>query len=139
MKPKIIIGVILIVSALVFLIFSGFKDSASYYLTVSELYAKEDISPQDGIRIHGYVDAESITWDAETVELFFDLHDSGDTLLVYYKGVKPDQLADAQQVVAEGHLREDGVFEDSKIMLKCPSKYEIDSPTEKDRYDKVSS
>ena len=127
MKPKIIIGVIVIVGALGFLIFSGFEDNASYYLTVSELYAKEDITPEDGVRIHGYVDPASIKWDAEAIEVYFDLHESGDTLSVYYKGVKPDQLADAQQVVAEGFLRTDGVFQATKIMLKCPSKYEVDA------------
>ena len=127
MKPKIIIGIALIVSALAYLIFSGFKDNASYYLTVSELYAKEGITPDDGVRIHGYVDPASIKWDAEAIEVFFDLHEAGDTLSVYYKGVKPDQLADAQQVVAEGYLRADGVFQATKIMLKCPSKYEVES------------
>jgi len=126
MKPKIIIGVVFIVGALVYLIFSGFKDSASYYLTVSELYAKEDITPEDGVRIHGYVDPASIKWDAEAIEVYFDLFEAGDTLSVYYKGVKPDQLADAQRVVAEGFLRADGVFQATKIMLKCPSKYEVE-------------
>ena len=32
--------------------------------------------------------------------------------------------ADAQQVVAEGHLDSSGVFYASKLLLKCPSKYE---------------
>ena len=132
MKPKIIIGVAIIVTALIFLIFSGFKDNASYYLTVSELYAKEDITPEDGVRIHGYVDPASIKWDVDAIELYFDLHDEGDTLKIYYKGVKPDQLADAQQVVAEGHLRGDGIFHAEKIMLKCPSKYEVEVAEDKE-------
>jgi cytochrome c-type biogenesis protein CcmE len=139
MKPKIIIGVVIIVGALAFLIFSGFEDNASYYLTVSELYAKEDITPQDGVRIHGYVDPETIEWNAEAIEVHFDLFEESDTIKVYYKGVKPDQLADAQQVVAEGFLREDGVFQANKIMLKCPSKYEVDATEGEDRYDKIDS
>lgn len=138
MKPKIIIGVVIIVAALAFLIFSGFEDNASYYLTVSELYAKEDITPDDGIRIHGYVNPETIIWDADAIHVYFDLFDQGDTLTVFYKGVKPDQLADAQQVVAEGHLRTDGIFEANKIMLKCPSKYEVDA-TENSRYNNIES
>ncbi len=138
MKPKIIIGVVIIVGALAFLIFSGFKDNASYYLTVSELYAKDGITPDDGVRIHGYVDPQTITWDADAIEVYFDLYEENDTLQVYYKGVKPDQLADAQQVVAEGYLREDGVFHANKIMLKCPSKYEVDAGDSGDRYEKIS-
>lgn len=125
MKPKIIIGIVIIVSALFFLIFSGFKDTASYYLTVPELLAKTDITPDEGIRVHGYVNPESIEWDAERIELKFSIIEANDTLGVFYKGVKPDQLADAQQIVAEGHLQEDGLFIANKILLKCPSKYEI--------------
>lgn len=125
MKPKIIIGVVLIIAALAFLIFSGFKDNASYYLTVSELAARPEITPEDGVRIHGYVDPATIKWDAHALEVYFKLFDQGDTLQIFYRGVKPDQLADAQQVVAEGHLRPDGVFHADRILLKCPSKYEI--------------
>lgn len=139
MKPKIIIGVVIIVAALAFLIFSGFEDNASYYLTVSELQAKEDITPEDGVRIHGYVNPATIEWNAEAIEVYFDLYEDADTVKIYYKGVKPDQLADAQQVVAEGHLRADGVFQANTIMLKCPSKYEVDPTEGENRYDKIDS
>ncbi len=139
MKPKIIIGVAIIVGALAFLIFSGFKDNASYYLTVSELYAKENITSNDGVRVHGYVDPQTIEWNAQDIEVYFDLYEESDTIRVYYKGVKPDQLADAQQVVAEGHLRDDGIFQANKLMLKCPSKYEVDATEGETGYGDVSS
>ncbi len=139
MKPKIIIGVVIIIGALVYLVVSGFQDNASFYLTVSELQAKTDITPEDGLRIQGYVDPESILWDAEKIELYFNMNYEGDTIRVFYKGIKPDQLADAQQVVCEGHLTEDGGFTASKIMLKCPSKYEVDDSEQSDRYDNISS
>ncbi len=139
MKPKIVIGVVLIVGALIYLIASGFQDNASYYLTVSELQAKTDLTPRDGVRIQGYVDPASIQWDPEKIELYFDMNYEGDTVRVFYKGVKPDQLADAQQVVAEGHISESGVFNATKIMLKCPSKYEVKPAGEQDRYNKTSS
>ncbi|MBN1465440.1 cytochrome c maturation protein CcmE [candidate division KSB1 bacterium] len=125
MKPKIVIGVVIIIAAVIFLFYSGFQDNAAYYLTVSELFAKEDLAPHDGVRVHGYVDPTSINWDPQAIQVTFLLHEGGDTLHVHYKGVKPDQLADAQRVVAEGHLRADGVFQANRIMLKCPSKYEV--------------
>jgi cytochrome c-type biogenesis protein CcmE len=125
MKPKIVIGVVIIVAALVYLIVGGLKDNASYYLSVSELQARTDLVPTDGVRVYGIVDPTTIQWNPQAIELSFNLLDQGDTLRIFYKGVKPDQLADAQQVVLEGHLRADGVFNASKIMLKCPSKYEV--------------
>jgi cytochrome c-type biogenesis protein CcmE len=124
MKPKIVIGVVIIVAALVYLIAGGLKDNASYYLSVSELKARTDLGPTDGVRVHGFVDPTTIQWNPQNIELSFNLLDQGDTLRIFYKGVKPDQLADAQQAVLEGHLRADGVFDAGKIMLKCPSKYE---------------
>jgi len=138
MKPKIVIGVVIIVGALIYLIASGFKDNASFYLTVSELQAKTDLTPADGVRIQGYVDPASIVWDAEKIELYFDMNYKGDTVRVFYQGIKPDQLADAQQVVVEGHISESGIFNANKIMLKCPSKYEVGDAEDSDRYDNKS-
>lgn len=139
MKPKIVIGVLIIVGALIYLLASGFQDNASYYLTVNELQAKTELTPEDGVRIQGYVDPASIEWDPDKIELYFKMNYEGDTVRVYYQGIKPDQLADAQQVVCEGHITESGDFTATKIMLKCPSKYEVESTEDSDRYNKVSS
>ena len=125
MKPKIIIGVLVMVAALIYLIFSGLQGSAAYYVTIAELRSRPELADGKGIRIHGMVDPATIQWHAAEIELYFDLYDEGDSLRVFYQGIKPDQLANAQQVVMEGRLRPDGVFHASKIMLKCPSKYEV--------------
>ena len=138
MKPKIVIGVVIIVGALIYLVASGFQDNASFYLTVAELQAKTDLTPEDGVRIQGYVDPASIAWDPEKIELYFSMNYEGDTVRVFYKGIKPDQLADAQQVVCEGHITENGGFTANKIMLKCPSKYEVEDSEQSDQYKKVT-
>jgi len=130
MKPKILIGVIIIVIALGYIIIGGIKETAVYYLTVSEFRAKKDLLPGDGVRISGYVVPASIRWDPEKIELNFALYEEADTINVFYKGVMPDQLADAQMVVTEGQLAADGSLEANKILLKCPSKYETASPEE---------
>jgi len=130
MKPKILIGVIIIVIALGYIIIGGIKETAVYYLTVSEFRAKKDLLPGDGVRISGYVVPTSIRWDPEKIELNFALYEEADTINVFYKGVMPDQLADAQMVVTEGQLAENGSLEANKILLKCPSKYETASPEE---------
>ena len=128
MKPKIVIGVLLIVGALAYLIIGGFQDTAVYYMTVPELYAKGDLPQNQGVRVSGYVVPESIQWDASAIKLDFAMAENGDTLLVTYNGIMPDQLGDAQQVVVEGLIGNSGVLTAEKIFLKCPSKYE-----EKDR------
>lgn len=124
MKPKIVIGVVVIVAALLYLMISGFQESSVYYMTVSEVAGKRDQVKGEGLRVSGYVIPESIDWNAEKIEVHFTLIEGTDSLRVHYKGVKPDQLADAQQVLAEGKMADDGSLNATKLLLKCPSKYE---------------
>ena len=125
MKPKIVIGVVLIVTAIAYLIIGGLRDTSVYYMTIPELYAKTNIAPGEGLRITGYVIPSTIKWDAEKIELRFAMTENSDTLRVFYKGIMPDQLADAQQVVVEGALDQSRTMVANKILLKCPSKYEV--------------
>ena len=124
MKPKIIVGVLLITCALAYLIVGGLKETAVYYMTVPELYARAEQPVGQGMRVSGPLLPESIRWNAEKIELRFALCEAEDTLRVIYHGVPPDQLANAQQVVVEGELLSSGVFLARKLLLKCPSKYE---------------
>ena len=124
MKPKIIIGMGIIIAALVFLIIGGFKETAVYYLTIPEVHAQESKYMGQGVRVSGYVIPESIDWDPGKIELAFTMQESGDSMRVFYKNVMPDQLAEAQQVIVEGKLDPQGTLQAERIMLKCPSKYE---------------
>ncbi|MBN1998940.1 cytochrome c maturation protein CcmE [candidate division KSB1 bacterium] len=125
MKPKIVIGVGLIVLLLGYFIFGSLnKGTTVYYLTVSELIAKQPKPVGENLRISGVAVPVSIYYDPDKIQLRFTLADSSDTLNVLYNGPAPDQLADAQQVVVEGVLDSLGVFQAGKVLLKCPSKYE---------------
>ncbi len=130
MKPKIVIGTLVIVAALGWLIIGGMGDTTVYYLTVSELRAQPSIEPEKGYRVTGYVDTTSIQWDAQTIKLGFCMFEETDSLQVIYHGIAPDQLRDAQQVVVEGKFNAEGHFQANKLLLKCPSKYEADNPLE---------
>jgi len=125
MKPKIVVGVLIMVAALIYLLVSSFSDSALYYMTVNELYAKATLPVNEGLRVNGYVVPASIRWDADKIELRFILAEGKDSLRVFYHGVAPDQLTEAQQVVVEGKIAGNGELVASKILLKCPSKYEV--------------
>ena len=125
MKPKIVIGVLVIVAALVYLVVGGFKDTAVYYRTVKELYAEQSMPVGEGVRISGYVVPETINWDAENIKLSFSMAEEKDTLHVEYNGIMPDQLAEAQQIVVEGKLESGQLLKANNILLKCPSKYEV--------------
>ncbi len=125
MNRKIIIGVMVILLALVYLIVGGVRDSAVYYVTVSELYENGQPTDNRGYRVTGRVVPESIHWNPDSLTLLFTLHQGGDSLKVIYHDMMPDQLADAQQAVVEGRWDGNQSFIAQKILLKCPSKYEI--------------
>ena len=133
MNKKIIIGVGVIIIALAWLIIGGVKDTAVYYLTVKEVMAGEHLKGGKGMRVSGQIVPASIHWEAQTLDLNFALAEDADTLQVYYNGIKPDQLAEAQQVVVEGKLDSSRVFVAQKILLKCPSKYEVEGQETSDR------
>ena len=128
MNLEIFIGLIIIIGAASVLIFSGLQESFVYYTTISELEAK-DMPDERGIRVSGTLDPASIRWQPDSLELYFRVTENADTLDVYYQGAIPDQLGNAQVVVAEGRLN-GSTFNASKLLLKCPSKYETKSPSE---------
>ena len=125
MNAKIVTGVILIVAALAYLILGGLKDTAVYYMTLPELYAREQPPIGQGMRVSGPLLPGSIRWDAEKIELRFSLAEGVDTLHVIHNGAPPDQMSHADNVVVEGELLESGDFLAQRLLLKCPSKYEV--------------
>jgi cytochrome c-type biogenesis protein CcmE len=47
-----------------------------------------------------------------------------ENLPVVYQGVVPDTFRVGNEVVIEGQLNSDGIFQADTLMPKCPSKYE---------------
>jgi cytochrome c-type biogenesis protein CcmE len=149
MRPKFIVGGLLIFAAVVYLIFSSTQANAQYFVTVDELYTKQaDIMGRE-VRVSGAVIGDSIEYDAETLTLKFTVaHVSGDNkeieaqgglaevlhaavtdparqrIAVLYTGVKPDLLRNEAQAIMTGKLGDDGVFYADELLLKCPTKYE---------------
>ena len=148
-KLKFFIGGLLIVSAIVYLIFTSTQSAAQYFVTVDELAVKGSSLAGREIRISGAVVGDTIQYDANTLTLKFTIaHTPGDNnqieaqgglaavlhaavidpkarrLQVVYKGVKPDLLRDEAQAIMTGKLGDDGVFYATELLLKCPTKYE---------------
>jgi cytochrome c-type biogenesis protein CcmE len=121
-RLKFLIGGLVIVVVVGYLIFSAARGSAAYYLTVSEL--KEQGSSTRNVRVAGNVVGESIVWEPRDLHLGFDMVDESGRLSVVYSGARPDMFRDQAEVVVEGKMGPDGVFEARTMLLKCPSKYE---------------
>ena len=148
-RVKFLIGGLLIVAAVIYLIVSSTQASAQYFLTIHELNTKGGEALGRELRISGAVIGDTIQYDAQKLELRFQVADiPGDNseieaqgglakvlhdavvdpnrarINVVYSGVKPDLLRDEAQAIMTGHLGEDGIFQANELLLKCPTKYE---------------
>lgn len=149
MKPKFLLGFLLIMAAVVYLIVSSTKASAEYFMTVDELKAEGSSAVNKSVRLSGAVLGDTIQYDANTLTLTFEVAQvSGDNneieaqgglaevlhqavidpsrqrVKVVYIGVKPDLLRGEAQAIMTGKLSEDGVFHADELLLKCPTRYE---------------
>jgi len=89
---RIIIISLVTLSIFGYLIYTGVRDTMTYYLTVSEVLAKPLKSDEEVIRVGGNVSADSVKWDQKDLRLYFVMSDDGASLNVDYRGVIPDSF-----------------------------------------------
>ncbi|MFH1572321.1 MAG: cytochrome c maturation protein CcmE [Gemmatimonadota bacterium] len=126
---KFVIGSVVIGGGLVFLLFSGVKQSAARHMTLDMLLQPAATQVGGGrIQLGGcQVVAGSIQWDEYRHRPQFAVTDGQRVLPVRYTGnaVLPDTFKDQAQVVLEGRYDTGrGRFEADVVFAKCPSKYE---------------
>jgi cytochrome c-type biogenesis protein CcmE len=141
-KPKLLIGAFVVGLALVYLVVTTAQSATAYYLTVAEVMEQGPSARR--VRVAGEVLGDTIAWNdnmcrarsqalpkasnnSELV-LCFDVVDAdgADTriLSVIHHGPRPDMLRDGASVILEGSYTDQGMFEASRLLLQCPSKYE---------------
>ena len=111
--------------AIGYLGYMGFTSSATYYFTVAELIEQGNSIHGENVRVNGQVIPGSVEQEALGGMLKFTMADADgeESLPVVYQGVVPDAFRVDNEVVAEGHLDPDGIFQADIILVKCPSKY----------------
>jgi len=152
-NTKLIIGVVIIIAAVVYLIASSTLSQSQYFLTVEELQSNQAEYVGKNVRMSGVVLGDSIKYDPQTLELTFQVaqipgdhrvieqmggmsvvlaqaaHDPTlPKMTIHYVGPRPDLLKDEAQAIITGSLDENGVFQASELLLKCPSKYQSELP-----------
>ena len=122
-----LVGVALVVS---YLIWTGVSETMVYYLTPTELMAKVSLDPsfrEVGVKVSGRVVPGTYrNARGELLHTFLvrDLEDESVTFPVEYRDALPDTFTDEVEVVVQGRLRADGVFEATTLLTKCGSRYE---------------
>ncbi len=125
-KKRFLIGGIIILLALGYLGYTSFAGAATYYYKVSEVLAKGSSVYDVNVKVEGHVAPDSVQRESAGRLIRFTISDigGGQSLPVVFKGVAPDTFKADSDVVVEGRLGSDGIFQAQTIMTKCPSKYE---------------
>lgn len=123
-KAKFAVGAGIIVVALSCLAYAGFKQSKTYYHTISEIPTLSGSALHQRLRVGGDVKAGTIQHYSGRID--FVLVEQGKTLPVSYVGTDPlpDTFKDGAQCLVEGKVTPDGRFVAETIQAKCASKYE---------------
>ncbi len=124
MRKRLIWVGLLVLAAVGYLAYTSWQGAALYYLTPSEAVAQGASLNGRSFRLAGLVAEGSVRWDAETSELRFVVTDGSSSVPVLYRGAAPDNFAPGQQIVAEGTADGNGGLVASRLIVKCPSKYE---------------
>jgi len=98
------------------------NENMMYFLTPSELLAKESIQGKT-VRLGGVVEAGSLEFNPESLMVRFYVKDEDARLLVHYQGVLPTLFREKQGVVVEGTLLEGKAFQAHLILAKHDETY----------------
>ncbi|MGD8818263.1 MAG: cytochrome c maturation protein CcmE [Acidobacteriota bacterium] len=124
-QVAIAVGVILV--AVIYVVITGMRDTMVYYYTVSEVAARQAELTGEPLRVAGHVVPGTIDSDSSGLMHRFVIEEGGKTMPVVYRDIVPDTFKDNAEAVVEGTLDENGTFQATFLMAKCPSKYEAET------------
>jgi cytochrome c-type biogenesis protein CcmE len=120
---RFLIGGVIILAALAYMIYGGMREAIVYFVTPSELKAKENGSADKFLRMGGMVVKGSLQRDSQNLTYRFELTDGSATFPVFFKGIPPDLFTEGKGAVVEGRIGKDGVFQATTIMAKHAEEY----------------
>ena len=122
-RSKLLIGSIIILSGIGGLIVYSFNQSLVYDHSVGEFLADQSLQTSN-CRIYGKVESDSVLRSQDGLGVSFAVTDGQSSVPVYYAREVPDTFKEDGDVVVEGRLDSEGVFQAHNLLAKCPSKYE---------------
>lgn len=126
-RVRIILVSLVIIGAIGYLVLTGVKQTGLQYMSVAELAQLQKPPAEGGFRLDGQVAVGSIVYNQKVPQLFFQMTDGKEVIGVVYDGLMPDAFGQGREVVVEGtydHSRR--TLHATKLVTKCPSKYEAE-------------
>lgn len=124
-QRKLLIGGIIVLLAIGYLGYSAFAGTATCYYKVGEVIEQGSSIFGKNVRVNGQVVSGSVEQESTGGVLKFTITDidGQESLPVVYKGTVTRTFKADYEVVIEGYLGSDGIFQAHTLMPKCPSKY----------------
>lgn len=123
---KFATGIVVVTAAILVLVGVSIQGNMAYYIDVSDYLTKGPGSLGANYRVKGNVVAGTIEKDPGKLGALFEMSDGNRAMRVRYEKELPDTFTDEAEVVVEGVMGPDGVFEAHTLLAKCPSKYETE-------------
>ena len=124
-RLQLLVGGIIILGGLGGLIVYSFNQSLVYDHSVEEFLADPALKSSN-CRIYGKVKEGSVLRRPDGVGVSFAVTDGTRWVQVAYGREVPDTFKENGDVVVEGTLDSQGVFQAHNLLAKCPSKYEAE-------------
>jgi cytochrome c-type biogenesis protein CcmE len=125
MTVKLMIAAVVLVSAVGYLGFAGIRSGWVYYVEVDDFLANPTYHEQR-VRLCGRADEQVFDIQPARMTASFDLRGVSQVIPVVYQGVVPNTFEPGIEVVLEGRLDDQGVFQADVMMTKCASKYQAE-------------
>ena len=122
LKPKFVVGIVLVALALAYMIYAGVTQSAVYFVTPAELAASP--TPGKVYRLGGMVEKGSVKWTPATLDLAFSISDGQARVPVRHHGTPPDLFGEGRGAVVEGRWTSAGYFQATQILAKHSEEYQ---------------
>jgi len=121
---KLAIGGAVIGGVTLYMAYVGASSSWKYYLTTDECVQNAAEFTGGRMRVSGKVVVGTLKIAPDRRQASFSLQGQNGTLPVTCRGMLPDNLGEAMEVVVEGRLEEGPLLRGEKVLTRCASKYE---------------
>ncbi|MCL0101480.1 cytochrome c maturation protein CcmE [Dehalococcoidia bacterium] len=128
-NKKVLIGVLIVITAVTSLMVTQLRSSLTYYLTVDEIRAEGPKAYNERLRVGGRVLENTFERDASSNISFALYHNEPQaSLAVQYRGALPDMFQEEGDVIVEGQWRSDGIFYATNVLVQHPPEFKIAEP-----------
>lgn len=125
-NPRLLVAATVLLLAVGFLVFNAMGSSMAYYQTIGELRESGKDATGERVRVGGDVVPGSIQRVGIESEIRFTVTDGEQTMDMVYSEIVPDIFKEGVEVVAEGFVGANGVFQAETLLTKCPSRFEAE-------------